>query len=189
MVLLLIGGRNVVRSAHAFFRGTTDACWCAPRDSPRRRAGDSLLLESLLPTCVFTRNGPVHGQRPQPPPPVGRRTPATALRPVRRSESDSRRRSPHAGSGPSYFGLVSHPHAKRGFVAPLCALSLQPPRGGSKLAETGQVVYKAEKDACRAFPDPQRDGLARGPKRNFQILDPLEFLAEFTQHIPPQGAP
>ena len=57
-----------------------------------------------------------------------------------------------------------------------------------QVTETGQVVYKPEKDACRAFPDPQRDELARGPKRNFQILDPLEFLAEFTQHIPPRGA-
>ncbi len=57
-----------------------------------------------------------------------------------------------------------------------------------KVTATGQVIYKAEKDACRAFPDPQRDELASGPKRNFQILDPLEFLAEFTQHIPPQGA-
>jgi hypothetical protein len=56
------------------------------------------------------------------------------------------------------------------------------------------VIYKAEKGACRAFPDPQRDELARGPQRNFQILDPLEFLAEFTRPgvpgapIPPQGA-
>jgi len=41
---------------------------------------------------------------------------------------------------------------------------------------------------CRAFPDPQGDGLASGPKRNFQILSPLDFLAEFTQHIPTQGA-
>jgi hypothetical protein len=57
-----------------------------------------------------------------------------------------------------------------------------------KVTKTGQVVYKAEKGACRAFPDPQDDELARGPNRNFQILDPLEFLAEFTQHIPPQGA-
>jgi len=24
--------------------------------------------------------------------------------------------------------------------------------------------------------------------RNFQILSPLDFLAEFTQHIPPQGS-
>jgi len=53
---------------------------------------------------------------------------------------------------------------------------------------TGQVIYKAEKDACRAFPEPQGDGLKRGTKRNFQILDPLDFLAEFTQHIPPKGS-
>ena len=32
-----------------------------------------------------------------------------------------------------------------------------------KVTETGQVIYKAEKDACRAFPDPQDDELARGP--------------------------
>ena len=49
-----------------------------------------------------------------------------------------------------------------------------------KVTKTGQVIYKAEKDACRAFPDPQRDELVRGPRRNFQILDPLEFLPEFT---------
>jgi hypothetical protein len=57
-----------------------------------------------------------------------------------------------------------------------------------KVTETGQVIYKAEKQACRAFPDPKGDGMKRGPKRNFQVLDPLEFLAEFTQHIPPTGS-
>ena len=57
-----------------------------------------------------------------------------------------------------------------------------------KVTATGQVVYKAEKDACRAFPNPRGNDLAAGPKRNFQILDPLDFLAEFTQHIPPKGA-
>lgn len=39
-----------------------------------------------------------------------------------------------------------------------------------------------------AFPEPRGDGLKRGTKRNFQVLDPLEFLAEFTQHIPPKGS-
>ncbi len=53
-----------------------------------------------------------------------------------------------------------------------------------KVTDTGQVVYKAEKDGCQAFPDPRRDDLASGAKRNFQILDPLDFLAEFTQHRP-----
>ena len=86
------------------------------------------------------------------------------------------------------------------------------------VTESGQVIYKAEKpgvpadgsrfrlehgsklvrqhlpptaargDPCRAFPDPQRDELARGPKRNFQVLDSLDLLAEFTQHMPPQRA-
>ncbi len=80
-----------------------------------------------------------------------------------------------------------------------------------KVSKTGEVVYKAEKDACRAFPgwkkgtgticrngpegaahkwclSPFSDELAAGPKRNFQIVPPLEFLAEFTQHIPAKGA-
>jgi hypothetical protein len=57
-----------------------------------------------------------------------------------------------------------------------------------KVTETGQVIYKAEKDACRAFPEADGDGLRPGPRRNFQVLDPLEFLAEFTQHIPPKGS-
>jgi len=56
------------------------------------------------------------------------------------------------------------------------------------VTETGEVIYKAEKDACRAFRDAQRELLESGVKRNFQILDPLDFLAEFTQHIPPKGA-
>ncbi len=50
------------------------------------------------------------------------------------------------------------------------------------------VIYRAEKSACRAFPDPRDAGLAAGTKRNFQVLSALEFLAEFTQHIPPKGA-
>jgi len=57
-----------------------------------------------------------------------------------------------------------------------------------KLTRTGQVIYKAEKDACRAFPEADGDGLRPGPRRNFQVLDPLDFLAEFTQHIPPKGS-
>ncbi len=56
-----------------------------------------------------------------------------------------------------------------------------------KVTDRGQVVYKAEKDACQVFPDPQADNLEAGAKRNFQILSPLDFLAEFTQHIPPKG--
>ena len=46
-----------------------------------------------------------------------------------------------------------------------------------KVTETGQVVYKAEQQACRAFPDQQGDGIASGPQRNFQIFSPLDLLA------------
>ena len=53
-----------------------------------------------------------------------------------------------------------------------------------KVTNTGQVVYKAEKQACQAFPDPHADDLRAGANRNFQILSPLDFLAEFTQHRP-----
>jgi len=38
------------------------------------------------------------------------------------------------------------------------------------------------------IPDPKGDGIASGVKRNFQILPPLDFLAEFTQHIPAKGS-
>jgi hypothetical protein len=57
-----------------------------------------------------------------------------------------------------------------------------------KVSDSGQIVYQAEKQACRAFPDPKGDGTQAGVKRNFQILPPLDFLAEFTQHIPANGS-
>ena len=46
----------------------------------------------------------------------------------------------------------------------------------------------ARRNQRRAFPAPESDGLAPGPRRNFQVLSPLDFLAEFTQHIPAKGA-
>ena len=52
----------------------------------------------------------------------------------------------------------------------------------------GQVVYQAGKQACRAFPDPKGNGTQAGVKRNFQILPPLDFLTEFTQHIRAKGS-
>lgn len=51
-------------------------------------------------------------------------------------------------------------------------------------ADSGQVVYKAEHDACRKFPDPASENLKGGVARNFQLFDALDFLAEVTQHIP-----
>ena len=57
-----------------------------------------------------------------------------------------------------------------------------------KVTDTGQLIYKTEKSSCRSFPEPTGDGMQAGPKRNYQILSPLDFLAEFTQHIPPKGS-
>jgi len=64
-----------------------------------------------------------------------------------------------------------------------------------KVSDSGQIVYQAEKQACRAIPDPKGDGmqveraLTRSDgRRNFRILPPLDFLAEFTQHIPLKGS-
>ena len=50
------------------------------------------------------------------------------------------------------------------------------------------VLYKSEKQKCRPFPDPKSMSLRQGAKRNFQILPVLDFIAEFTQHIPPKGS-
>jgi len=37
------------------------------------------------------------------------------------------------------------------------------------------------------FPEPAADDLFGGVARNYQVFDPLDFLAELTQHIPNQG--
>jgi len=41
----------------------------------------------------------------------------------------------------------------------------------------GQRVFRV-KHACRVFPDSRSRGLESGAKRNFQIFDPLNFLAD-----------
>ena len=56
-----------------------------------------------------------------------------------------------------------------------------------KLTDTDHVLYKAEHKNCRRFPDPGDEKLKAGVNRNFQIFDPLDFIAEITQHIPNKG--
>ena len=56
-----------------------------------------------------------------------------------------------------------------------------------KLTDTDQVVYKAEHKNCRRFPNPSDATLKPGTSRNFQIFNPLDFIAEITQHIPNKG--
>ena len=50
------------------------------------------------------------------------------------------------------------------------------------------MVYRAEKAECRPFPVPGDERLRQGVKRNFEVFDPLDFIAEITQHIPDPGA-
>lgn len=60
-----------------------------------------------------------------------------------------------------------------------------------RITRTGQVVYHAEKHRPHRFPEPVADDLfgatSGGVARNFQVFEPLDFLAELTQHIPNQG--
>jgi len=56
-----------------------------------------------------------------------------------------------------------------------------------KVTEEGEVIYRAGKSGCVRFPNPGDDQLREGMSRNFQVFDPLEFLAEVTQHIPDKG--
>ncbi|MFP4053484.1 MAG: transposase zinc-binding domain-containing protein, partial [Phycisphaerae bacterium] len=53
-----------------------------------------------------------------------------------------------------------------------------------RITKTGQVIYHAEKHRPHRFPDPAADDLFGGVARNYQVFDPLDFLAELTQHIP-----
>ena len=55
------------------------------------------------------------------------------------------------------------------------------------VSDDGKVVYRAEKAACQPFPTLGDGKLLRGVSRNFEVFDPLEFLAEITQHIPDPG--
>ena len=48
-------------------------------------------------------------------------------------------------------------------------------------------VFKTEHNAMGRFPEPGDEELLAGPARNFQVFEPLDFLAEVTQHIPDPG--
>jgi hypothetical protein len=56
-----------------------------------------------------------------------------------------------------------------------------------EVTQVGKVIHKTEHKAVGRFPEPGDDELLAGPSRNFQIFDPLDFLAEVTQHIPDPG--
>jgi hypothetical protein len=56
-----------------------------------------------------------------------------------------------------------------------------------EVTDAGKVIYKTEHNAVGRFPEPGDDELLAGPSRNFQVFEPLDFLAEVTQHVPDPG--
>jgi hypothetical protein len=56
-----------------------------------------------------------------------------------------------------------------------------------EVTKEGKVLYKTEHNRLGRCPEAASDDLLLGPKRNFQVFDPLDFLAEVTQHIPDPG--
>jgi hypothetical protein len=55
------------------------------------------------------------------------------------------------------------------------------------VAEDGKVLYRAGHPNCVPFPKTGDVNLLAGIPRNFEVFDPLDFLAEVTQHIPNRG--
>lgn len=51
----------------------------------------------------------------------------------------------------------------------------------------GTLIYKSGNNRLGHFPQAASGDLLAGPKRNFQIFEALDFLAEVTQHIPDPG--
>lgn len=57
-----------------------------------------------------------------------------------------------------------------------------------KLTEDDRVVYRAGHPQCIPFPKlGHEETLNAGMRRNYQVFDPLDFLASVTQHIPNKG--
>ena len=56
------------------------------------------------------------------------------------------------------------------------------------LTRDGKILYRASHPNCIPFPKTGDKDLARGIPRNYEIFDPVDFLAEVTQHIPDKGA-
>jgi hypothetical protein len=52
-----------------------------------------------------------------------------------------------------------------------------------QMTEAGQVIYKTEHNAVGRFPEPGDAELLTGPSRDFQVFDPLGFLAEMSQRV------
>ena len=57
----------------------------------------------------------------------------------------------------------------------------------SKSPTGGKILYRASHVNCIPFPISGDNSLMAGIPRNYEVFDPLDFLAEVTQHIPNKG--
>lgn len=55
------------------------------------------------------------------------------------------------------------------------------------VTDDGKILYRAGKAKCIPFPKTGDKDLSPGMRRNYKIYDPLDFLAEVTQHISNTG--
>jgi len=55
------------------------------------------------------------------------------------------------------------------------------------LTKEGKILYRASHANCLPFPISGDKTLMAGIPRNFEVFEPLDFLAEVTQHIPDKG--
>jgi hypothetical protein len=55
------------------------------------------------------------------------------------------------------------------------------------ITKDDKVLYRAGNAKCIPFPKTGDKDLTSGMPRNYEIYDPLDFLAEVTQHIPNKG--
>ena len=55
------------------------------------------------------------------------------------------------------------------------------------ITNDGKILYRAGKAECIPFPKTGDKDLSSGMRRNYEVYDPLDFLAEVTQHIPNKG--
>ncbi len=56
-----------------------------------------------------------------------------------------------------------------------------------KITDDDKVIYRTTKTSCLPFPERGNEELKAGLKRNFEVFEPLDFLAEVVQHIPNKG--
>ena len=57
-----------------------------------------------------------------------------------------------------------------------------------KITDDGKVLYRASHPDCTRYPELGLElSLLPGMRRNYQVFDPIDFLASITQHIPNKG--